>query len=205
MESSKRMAPALMAGINRPVFFPSALLICIFVIFAISAPETAGIIFGSMQSWIIDTFGWFYLLAMGIYLLLALILALSRYGDFKLGPDHSEPDFSYKSWFAMLFSAGMGIGLIFYGVAEPVFHFANPPQGDLNTIAAARDAMRFTFFHWGVHVWGVYAIVALALAYFSFRHGLPLRISSALYPLIGKQLMYLLFLARCLVLPHPWG
>lgn len=188
MESSKRMAPALMAGINRPVFFPSALLICIFVIFAISAPETAGIIFGSMQSWIIDTFGWFYLLAMGIYLLLALILALSRYGDFKLGPDHSEPDFSYKSWFAMLFSAGMGIGLIFYGVAEPVFHFANPPQGDLNTIAAARDAMRFTFFHWGVHVWGVYAIVALALAYFSFRHGLPLRISSALYPLIGKRI-----------------
>lgn len=176
------------AGINPPVFYPSAIIILLFVLFAISFPEMAGEIFGSVQGWIINTFGWFYLLAMGVYLVIALILALSRYGNIKLGPDHSEPDFSYKSWFAMLFSAGMGIGLVFYGVAEPVFHFADPPMGDAETAAAARDAMRITFFHWGVHAWGVYAIVALALAYFSFRRNLPLRISSALYPLIGNRI-----------------
>ncbi|WP_252107006.1 MULTISPECIES: choline BCCT transporter BetT [unclassified Halomonas] len=175
-------------GINPPVFYPAAALISLFSLFAILAPETAGRVFGSLQDWIIDTFGWFYLLAMGVYLVLALVLALSRYGNFKLGPDHSEPDFSYLSWFAMLFSAGMGIGLIFYGVAEPIFHLANPPVGEAGSAAAARDAMRLTFFHWGLHVWGVYAIVALALAYFSFRHGLPLRISSALYPFIGKRI-----------------
>ena len=176
------------AGINAPVFYPSAVLILLFVLFAITAPETAGQLFGSAQNWIINTFGWFYLLSMGIYLALALILALSRYGRVKLGPDHSEPDFSYMSWFAMLFSAGMGIGLVFYGVAEPVFHFAGPPVGEAGTAEAAREAMKTTFFHWGIHAWGVYAIVALALAYFSFRHNLPLRISSALYPLIGKRI-----------------
>ncbi|WP_026068511.1 choline BCCT transporter BetT [Halomonas smyrnensis] len=176
------------AGINPPVFYPSAGIILAFVIFTVAMPDIAGAWFGALQAWIIETFGWFYMLAMGIYLVLALILAFSRYGRIKLGPDHSEPDFSYVSWFAMLFSAGMGIGLIFYGVAEPVFHFAGPPMGEAETPTAARDAMRLAFFHWGMHAWGVYAIVALALAYFSFRHGLPLRISSALYPLIGKRI-----------------
>lgn len=176
-----------LAAINPPVFYPSALLILGFVVFSITMPQQAGSWFGNLQSWIIDTFGWFYLLAMGIYLLLAIILAFSRYGQIRLGPDHSKPDYSYMSWFAMLFSAGMGIGLIFYGVAEPVFHFANPPLADGMTSQAAKEAMKLTFFHWGVHAWGVYAIVALALAYFSFRHGLPLRISSALYPFLGAR------------------
>lgn len=177
-----------LAGINPPVFYPSAGLIVLFVLFTITMPKQAGIWFGSLQSWIIDTFGWFYLLSMGIYFVITLILAFSRFGKIKLGPDHSKPEFSYRSWFAMLFSAGMGIGLIFYGVAEPVFHFANPPTGEAQTVEAARHAMIQTFFHWGVHAWGVYAIVALALGYFSFRHGLPLRISSALYPVIGKRI-----------------
>lgn len=176
------------AGINPPVFYPSASLIVLFVLFTILMPETAGQWFGSLQAWIIDTFGWFYLLSMGIFLIITLVLAFSRYGSIKLGPDHSQPEYSYMSWFAMLFSAGMGIGLIFYGVAEPVFHYANPPTGDPSTVEAARHAMTLTFFHWGVHAWGVYAIVALALGYFSFRHGLPLRISSALYPVIGNRI-----------------
>lgn len=178
----------VIAGINPPVFYPSAILIILFVIFTIAVPDQASAWFGTMQSWIIDTFGWFYLLAMGLYLLLTLILAFSRYGKTKLGPDHSQPEYSNLSWFAMLFSAGMGIGLIFYGVAEPVMHFANPPVGEGGTAAAAREAMKLTFFHWGVHAWGVYAVVALALAYFSFRQGLPLRISSALHPIIGNKI-----------------
>ncbi|WP_428944760.1 BCCT family transporter [Pantoea sp. FN060301] len=188
MSTILKTAKRTMSGINPPVFYPSAALIVLFVLFTILEPTRAGVWFNSLQSWIIGTFGWFYLLVMGVYLLLTLILAFSRYGQIKLGPDHSRPEYSYLSWFSMLFSAGMGIGLVFYGVAEPIFHFVNPPQGQGLTAETAREAMKMTLFHWGVHAWGVYTIVALALGYFSFRHGLPLRISSALYPVIGKRI-----------------
>ena len=125
------------AKINPPVFFGSAVVILAFVIFTVAMPDTAQTAFGHVQTWIIDTVGWFYLLAMGVFVIFTLGLAFSSYGDIKLGPDHSEPDFSYGSWFAMLFSAGMGIGLMFYGVAEPVFHFTAPPVGDAGTSASA--------------------------------------------------------------------
>lgn len=173
---------------NPPVFFGSALIIFGFVLFAVLAPKTAGTVFGDIQSWIITNTGWFYILAVAIFLMFVVGLAFSGYGRIKLGPDHVDPDFSYPSWFAMLFSAGMGIGLLFFGVAEPVMHFVNPPVGDGHTIAAAREAMRITFFHWGLHAWAIYAVMALSLAYFSFRHGLPLTIRSALYPLLGERI-----------------
>lgn len=131
---------------------------------------------------------WFYILAVAIILLSVTYLGLSRYGQIKLGPDHAQPNFSYLSWFAMLFSAGMGIGLMFFGVAEPVMHYLNPPTGDAQTIQAAKEAMRLTFFHWGLHAWAIYAIVALILAFFSYRHGLPLTLRSALYPIIGDRI-----------------
>jgi choline/glycine/proline betaine transport protein len=105
-----------------------------------------------------------------------------------LGPDDSEPDYSYLSWFAMLFSAGMGIGLLFFGVSEPLTHFAQPPLGAGNTAQSAGNAMEITFFHWGLQAWSVYIVVGLSLAYFSFRHGLPLSVRSALYPLIGDRI-----------------
>ena len=117
-----------------------------------------------------------------------IYLGVSRYGDIKLGPDHAEPDFSYHSWFAMLFSAGMGIRLMFFGVAEPVMHYMAPPSGEPETVNAAREALRITFFHWGLHAWSIYAIVALILAFFSYRHGLPLTLRSALYPIIGDRI-----------------
>ena len=176
------------AGINPPVFFPSVVLIGVLVVFGALFPDMANSFFSGMQSWLIDTFGWLYLGAVGVYLIFCIMLGVSRYGQFRLGPDHSEPDFSYISWFAMLFSAGMGIGLMFYGVAEPVLHYANPPQGTGETAEAARESMRITFFHWGMHAWAIYAVVGLCLAYFSFRRNLPLRLSSALYPLIGKRI-----------------
>jgi len=113
---------------------------------------------------------------------------VSSLGRIRLGPDHSTPDYSYASWFAMLFAAGMGIGLMFFGVAEPIMHFVDPPVGDPLTAAAARQSMRITFFHWGIHAWAIYGVVALSLAYFGFRHGLPLRIRSSLYPLIGERI-----------------
>ena len=113
---------------------------------------------------------------------------MSRLGDIKLGPDHSSPDFSNISWFSMLFSAGMGIGLLFFGVAEPMMHFSSPPVGEALTIDTAREAMKITFFHWGLHAWGVYALLAVILAYFSFRKNLPLLPRSAFYPFIGDKI-----------------
>jgi choline/glycine/proline betaine transport protein len=176
------------AEINPPVFFVSAGLILAFALFGALAPETANRVFTTVQALIVADFGWFYIAAVAGFLIFAIVLMFSRYGDVKLGPDDSEPDYSYLSWFAMLFSAGMGIGLIFFGVAEPIQHYASPPVGEGKTIAAAREAMVLTFFHWGLHAWAIYIVVGLALAYFAFRRGLPLTIRSALYPLIGKRI-----------------
>ncbi len=174
--------------VNPPVFIGAGGLCLLFVLFAVAVPDTAETLFSSIQSWVVNTAGWFYILAVALFLLFVIILAMSDYGRIKLGPDHSEPDYTYMSWFAMLFSAGMGIGLMFFGVAEPVMHTMTPPVGDSGSVDAARQAMRITFFHWGVHAWAIYAVVALALAYFAFRHGLPLTIRSALFPLIGERI-----------------
>ena len=174
--------------ISPPVFYSSAVLIAILVMFAGIFPTTAQSFFGDLQSWIIENVSWFYILAVALILFSAMFLAFSRYGDIKLGPDHSQPDYKSTSWFAMLFSAGMGIGLMFFGVAEPVMHFIAPPVGDPNTVEAAKEAMKLTFFHWGLHAWAIYAMVALILAFFAYRHGLPLTLRSALYPLIGERI-----------------
>lgn len=174
--------------INPPVFFVSAGLILAFALFGALAPELASSVFTKAQALIVADFGWFYIAAVAGFLVFVLFLMFSRYGDVKLGPDDSEPDYSYLSWFAMLFSAGMGIGLIFFGVAEPIQHYALPPVGEGRTIESARQAMVLTFFHWGLHAWAIYIVVGLALAYFAFRRGLPLTIRSALYPLIGDRI-----------------
>ncbi|TNC84049.1 MAG: choline transporter [Thalassolituus sp.] len=174
--------------INPPVFFGSAIIAIALVLFTIGAPEHAKALFSDVQSWVVGSAGWFYILAVAIFVIFVVLIAISDYGRIKLGPDHSEPSYSYGSWFAMLFSAGMGIGLMFYGVAEPVMHYLSPPAAEAGSVEAARDAMRITFFHWGVHAWAIYAVVALALAYFSFRQDLPLTIRSALYPLIGERI-----------------
>lgn len=174
--------------LNPPVFFGSAALILALVVFAVALPQTAQALFGQVQSWIVGNASWFYVLAVALILITVVFLAVSRYGDIRLGPDHSRPDYSNTTWFAMLFSAGMGIGLMFFGVAEPVMHFVAPPVGEPNTVQAAREAMKLTFFHWGLHAWAIYAMVALILAFFCYRHGLPLTLRSALYPLIGERI-----------------
>ena len=174
--------------VNAPVFFVSAALIFGFVLFGSLFAKQAGRLFAAIQAIIIVDFGWFYVLAVAGFLLFVLFLMMSRYGDVKLGPDECEPEYSYISWFAMLFSAGMGIGLLFFGVAEPIQHYALPPVGEGRTIESARQAMVLTFFHWGLHAWAIYIVVGLALAYFAFRRGLPLTIRSSLFPLIGKRI-----------------
>jgi choline/glycine/proline betaine transport protein len=145
-------------------------------------------LFAEIQGGIIRDASWYYVLVVAIILVSVLVFAFSSYGRIKLGPDHSEPEYSFISWFSMMFAAGMGIGLMFFGVAEPVMHFLSPPTGEPGTVESARQAMNLTFFHWGLHAWAIYAIVALILAYFSFRHGLPLTLRSALYPLIGERI-----------------
>lgn len=174
--------------INPPVFFTSATIIIALVVFASAAPDIAQSVFGAIQSWIMENVSWFYVLTVALILIGIAFMAMSRYGDIKLGPDHSTPDYKNSAWFAMLFSTGMGIGLMFFGVAEPVMHFLTPPVGEPGTVEAAKEAMKLTFFHWGLHAWGIYAIVALVLAFFCYRHGLPLTLRSALYPLIGERI-----------------
>ncbi|WP_442799002.1 choline BCCT transporter BetT [Pantoea vagans] len=188
MPTSETDLPKKRSHINPPVFFTSAALIFILVAFAALFPEQADTQLSALQTSLFANASWFYILAVALILLTVIYLGVSRYGDIKLGPDHAEPDFSYHSWFAMLFSAGMGIGLMFFGVAEPVMHYMAPPSGDPETVDAAREALRITFFHWGLHAWSIYAIVALILAFFSYRHGLPLTLRSALYPIIGDRI-----------------
>jgi choline/glycine/proline betaine transport protein len=174
--------------INPPVFYTSAALMVAFVTLTSLFVERAGVFFAALQRGITADFGWFYIVAVAGFLIFVLFLMISRYGNVKLGADDSEPEYSYLSWFAMLFSAGMGIGLLFFGVAEPIQHFATPPVGEGHTIEAARQAMTLTFFHWGFHAWAIYIVVGLALAYFAFRRGLPLTLRSALFPLIGRRI-----------------
>jgi choline/glycine/proline betaine transport protein len=187
-DGSQRSGRLGNARINAPVFFISAGIILVFAALGALFPVRAGALFSALQDAVVEGFGWFYIAVVAGFLVFALFLMLSRYGDVRLGPDDAEPDYSYLSWFAMLFSAGMGIGLMFFGVAEPIYHYTTPPVGEGGTIEAARQAMVITFFHWGLHAWAVYVVVGLALAYFAFRHGLPLTIRSALYPLIGDRI-----------------
>ncbi|RBP50666.1 BCCT family transporter [Arenicella xantha] len=175
-------------SVDRPVFYTSIIALLALVAYAGLMPKQSGEFFSLLQSGIVTYASWYYVMVVAIILVCVLVLGFSRAGDIKLGLDHSQPEYSNLSWFAMLFSAGMGIGLMFFGVAEPVMHFMSPPRGDGNTVAAAREAMRLTFFHWGLHAWSIYAIVALILGYFSHRHGLPLTLRSALYPLIGERI-----------------
>lgn len=171
-----------------PVFIPAVVVALLLVIGTISNPELAGEAFSATLSWITETFGWFYMLAVAIFLVFIVSVGVSSWGNIKLGPDHAEAQYSFPEWFAMLFSAGYGIALLFFGVAEPVLHYASPPAGAAETVDAAKQAMQIAFFHWGFHIWAIYGLVGLVLAYFAFRHGLPLSIRSALYPLIGERI-----------------
>jgi choline/glycine/proline betaine transport protein len=172
-----------------PVVFPvSAVAITAFVIGSIAAPRRAEAAFSRVLDAIATNFGWLYVLSVAAFLGFCLYLFVSPYGDIRLGDDDDEPEFSRGSWFAMLFSAGMGIGVVFFGVAEPIMHFTAPPVGAPGTREAAQRAMEITFFHWGPHAWAIYIVLGLALAYFSFRKKLPLAVRSALYPLIGDRI-----------------
>lgn len=174
--------------LNRAVFIPASVSVMLLLLFSLIFPSVSANFFSALQSNIVENGSWFYVLIVAIILVFVLFLGFSRYGDIKLGPDHSTPSYSYISWLSMLFAAGMGIGLMFYGVAEPLMHYLAPPTAETNTVEAVKEAMKTTFFHWGIHAWAIYTIVALLLAYFSFRHDLPLTLRSSLFPLIGDKI-----------------
>ena len=240
-EKAAAAKDSFLSHIHPVIFSVSAAIILVFVALGVMMPEGLGSVTGDIQSWIIEQFGWLYIVSVTIFLLFLVWLFFSPYGHIKLGKDDDEPEYSTLTWFAMLFSAGMGIGLLFWGVAEPVNHFHSPPRvasgtqpaeevraareraAELTTRAealeargemeqsealateaeavmasvadqeaaaneAAQQAINTTYFHWGFHAWGIYVLMGLALAYFAYRHDLPLTIRSTLYPLIGQRI-----------------
>ena len=174
--------------IHHPVFVISGVIVVLFVLFVLAFQEGATEMFGALRPWLTSTFDWVFMGAANIFVLFCLFLIVSPFGKVRLGGKDAKPEYSYAGWLAMLFAAGMGIGLMFFGVLEPVVHFQNPPLGvDAGDTDAARSiGMAATIYHWGLHPWAIYAVVALALAFFTFNHGLPLTIRSAFYPIFGK-------------------
>lgn len=175
------------ANLDRGVFFGAVLLVVPFILFGALAPDLLGQAGASALGWVKEAWGWLYLSSVNIFVLTCIVLALSPLGAIRLGKDDERPEFSRLSWFAMLFSAGMGIGLVFWSIAEPLYHFSSPPTGTANSPESARLALSIFFHHWGVHAWGTYVAVGLPLAYFQFRKGLPATVSSCLVPLFNKQ------------------
>ena len=170
------------------VFWPALAIVVVVALFSIIWSETAGTLWNSLQSSIVSGFGWFYTLAIGIFVIFTLFLAVSRFGNITLGRDGEEPEFNLISWFAMLFAAGMGIGLVFYGVAEPLTFYSDPKPGvEGSDIELANQAMAQTFLHWGLHPWAVYVIVGLSLAYAIHRKGRPVSLRWALEPIFGDK------------------
>jgi len=174
------------------VFITSAALISLFVIVTLIFREPAEAQFASIQAGIAEGMGWFFILSVSIYLGFVVFLAFSKFGKIRLGGQDAKPEFSTFGWIAMLISAGMGIGLMFWSVAEPIYHFQSPPAviGTIEPLSlpAAQQALGITFFHWGFHAWGIYALVGLSLAFFAYNKGLPLTIRSVFYPILGDRI-----------------
>jgi len=175
-------------SLNPVVFFTSAGLILAFSLTTIFFTDFSGRVISRALNWVSTTFGWYYLLAATLYIVFVVFIASSRFGSIKLGPEQSKPEFSLMSWAAMLFAAGIGIDLMFFSVAEPVTQYMMPPEGPAQTTETARQAMVWTLFHYGLTGWSMYALMGIALGYFSYRYNLPLTIRSALYPIFGKRI-----------------
>lgn len=173
--------------VDKPILWSSLIISAAFVVATLVTPSGVSKVFNTVFSFFTKNLGWVYMLTAAMFVVFCIGLAVSKYGNIKLSKDDEEPEYSCGSWFAMLFAAGMGVGLVFWGAAEPIMHFDTSPFADSKTPEAATIAMRTVLFHWGLHPWALYAVVALALAYFQFRKGLPGLISSTLYPLIGEK------------------
>ena len=201
MENNLRASSGFWTGIHQGMGLASKGMIVAFVAFTALNVDLAGSLYSNIRGWIETTLNWYYITAVMIMFFACFFLMFSRYGAIRLGDDDSRPEFSNFSWFAMLFSAGVGIGILFFGIAEPMFYFDtaeawgypnNPFADHAGAMAMSEQraviAMRTTYFHWGFHGWAIYVVVGLSLAYFGFRRKLPLTMRSALYPLIGDKI-----------------
>lgn len=181
-------APPPGPGIQRWVFWPAAVVVLAFSAFAIFAPRAADAMFAAIQSTIVNAFNWYYVLIAAFFVAFALVMGFSRFGDIKLGRDDDKPEFSVGAWFSLLFAAGMGIGLVFYGVSEPLSHFVDPRPGVEGTPEQlAQQALTQTYLHWGVQAWSIYVVVGLGLAYAIHRRGRPISIRWTLEPVLGRK------------------
>jgi glycine betaine transporter len=175
-------------GVDPAVFWGSALLISVFVAWGLFAPGSLGTVMTTVLGWVIGNFGWAFVLIAFSGLVLCIFLVVHPWGRIRLGPDDSRPEFKTFSWVSMMFAAGLGAGLLFYGTAEPISHWSAPPHGlaEPRTEEAARIALQYTYFHWGFNGWAFYAIMGGAMAYFSFRKGLPIQVSATFTPILGE-------------------
>lgn len=170
------------------VFYISAFLVLTFVIWGTMSPSSLTVTAEYTLTWMIDNFGWYYMLITAFFVLFAIVLAISPYGNIRLGKPEDKPDYSWISWIGMLFAAGIGVGFVFWGVAEPVLYYLDPPVGyESETRAAATAGIRYGAYHWALHPWAIFSIVGLTLAYVQFKKGRPALMSSAFYPFLGRN------------------
>lgn len=182
------MAEKNTAQKSNSVYYISIAITIAVVAWGLISPEGFGAFASGLNGFLTKYYGWGYLLTMNVFVVFCLFIGCSRFGKKRLGPEDSRPEYSNLSWVAMLFSAGMGVGLVFYGAAEPLTYFASAPLGaEPGSIQAARDAMQVTVFHWGLHPWAGYSVIALPLAYYQFRHNAPGLISTIFIPLVGEE------------------
>lgn len=177
----------LTSTFKAPIFLPSLLFILLVTGLGIVVPETTQKLLNGIKNNIFDNFSWFYVVAVSMFILFLLLLCASSLGDIKLGTENEEPEYPFMSWMAMLFAAGMGIGLMYFGVAEPISHYVAPLAENASHTEKVENALLLSFFHWGIHAWAIYAVIGLTLAYFSFRYKLPLTIRSGFYPILKHR------------------
>ncbi|MFC6146326.1 BCCT family transporter [Corynebacterium nasicanis] len=184
-----RLATSLRLKTDPPVYFATVGAVLAFVVLTIVAGDWVGAVFGAATTWILSNLGWFYILGVTVFLIFLFIVAISRYGHVRLGADEDRPEYPTLVWFAMLFAAGIGTILMFWGVAEPISHYANPPMGDVapESTEAARQAIALTHYHFGLHTWTIFALPALCFAYFIYKRKMPPRVSSIFSPLLGSR------------------
>ncbi|TFB21067.1 BCCT family transporter [Filobacillus milosensis] len=186
MREKQKGLTTFSAAAKTPAFIVSLVIASIFLALGVFLPNFSDYV-NTTFDWVVKNLGWSFILGGSAFLIIAIYLMISPLGEIKLGDDDEKPAYSTSAWFAMLFSAGMGIGLLFWGVSEPINHYMWPPSGEAESPAAVHKALQYSFFHWGLHPWAVYAVVAAALAYFSYRKNLPMLLSSTLEPLLGRN------------------
>ncbi|MGK9263843.1 BCCT family transporter [Sinorhizobium meliloti] len=198
LEAGQDNVRILGLDIHNPVFFVSAAIIVGFVIFTLIFRDSVGPALSELRVWLTSTFDWLFIIAGNLFVLFCLAIVLSPLGRVRIGGAEAMPDFGYAGWFSMLFAAGMGIGLMFFGVLEPMYHFSNPPLGIASPVsagvvnpeaveAAREPAMAATIYHWGLHPWAIYAVVGLSLALAAYNKGMPMSVRSAFYPIFGER------------------